>query len=135
MSALFSSSRQFNPDRRLRLCRSSKDPRDYNRQAFRVTLPGMAAVLKVPDTLQGMASRWQTQAAGLVGTQPSGTGPSSQPSAASMSAVLAGTSAALAKLSARIDTSAAKVSRADVDFDDNEDTSAAELRALGGLVV
>lgn len=95
----------------------------------------MAAVLKVPETLQAMVARWQTQAAGLAGTPPSGIGQSSQPSTTAMSAVLAGTSAALGKLSARIDTSAAKVSRADVDFDDNEGASAAELRAAGGWVV
>jgi hypothetical protein len=95
----------------------------------------MAAVLKVPETLQAMASRWKTQAAGLDGVPPSGTGPSSQPSATAMSAVLAGTGAALAKLSARIDTSAAKISRADANFNDNEGASAAELRAVGGRVV
>jgi hypothetical protein len=48
---------------------------------------------------------------------------------------VAGTGAALAKLSARIDTSAAKISRADANFNDNEGASAAELRAVGGRVV
>lgn len=95
----------------------------------------MEAVLKVPDTVQAMASRWQTQAARLVGPPPSGIGPSSQPSATAMSAVLAGTGAALAKLSARVDTSAAKVRLADVDFNENEGASATELRAVGWQVV
>jgi hypothetical protein len=95
----------------------------------------MAAVLKVPETLQTMASRWQTQAAGLAGIPPSGSGPSSQPSATAISAALAGTGAALARLSARMGTSATKVSLADITFNDNEDASTAELHAVGKRVV
>jgi hypothetical protein len=95
----------------------------------------MPAVLKVPDTLQVMASCWQTQAAGPAGTLPLGSGSSSQPSAAAMGAALTGTGAALARLSARMSASATKVGLADIAFDDNEDVSAAKLRAVGGRVV
>jgi hypothetical protein len=94
-----------------------------------------STVLKVPDTLQAMASRWQTQAGELASTPPSGTGSLSQPSAAVMGAVLSCAGAALARLSVRMGTSATKVSLADFAFDENEDASAAQFHALGEQVV
>jgi hypothetical protein len=94
-----------------------------------------AELLKVPDFLTAMASRWQTQARELPRTLPQVSGSSSQPSAAAMSAVLAGAGTAVARLSARMAISAAKVSLADTRFDDNEAASAAKLRAVGGRVV
>jgi hypothetical protein len=90
----------------------------------------MSDMLQVPDTLQAMASRWQMQAGELAVAPPCETGSSSQPSAAAMGAVFSGTGAALARLSVRIDTTAAKISLAGISFDDNEATSAAHFRAL-----
>jgi hypothetical protein len=95
----------------------------------------MAALLKVPDNLQAMVSRWQAQAAGLAGASLPITVPSSQPSAAAMSATLAETRSALTRLSARINATANKVGVVYIKFDDNEAASAAELRAEGERVV
>jgi hypothetical protein len=96
----------------------------------------MAPVLNVPDNLQAMASRWQTQAADLLGASlRASTMPSSQPSSAAKSATLAQTRSALTRLSARIDATANKVGVADFKFDDDEAASAAELRAGGERAV
>jgi hypothetical protein len=85
--------------------------------------------------LTAMASRWQAQAGELARTPPQLSGSSSQPSAAAMSAALAGAATAVARLSERMAVSAAKVSLAYTRFDDNEAASAAKLRAVGGRVV
>jgi hypothetical protein len=86
--------------------------------------------LGVPDTVQAMASRWQTQAGELAGAPPWRTSSLSQPSAAAMGAVLSGTEAALARLSVWMGSTASKVSLVGISFDDHEAASAAQFRAL-----
>ncbi|BBY06481.1 hypothetical protein [Mycobacterium noviomagense] len=95
----------------------------------------MAEVLRVPEALRAVASRCGALASEVAAGEAPVSGPSSRPSAAACSAGHAGVAAVQAASAARMQATRSALSAAKTAYDDNEDQSAAKLRAVGGQVV